>query len=138
MQKQLEWATQKKREAFCVQEFNKRSVRVVTLLRELQKLRNRIIKQFVSETRDCRHKTAMSDYFTNEGALTADNANFVKHLKSTHLKKGAFSRSASWQSSLEASRRETWEKEGKASYQTTITNATKSRTHGKCGKRKSR
>ena len=65
------------------------------------------------ETRDCRHKTATSDCFaTEEEALTAKLINFVRHFQSTqtHLKEEAISRSASWQSSLEASRKESLNK----------------------------
>ena len=79
LQKKLEREVQEKKEALCVQEFNKRSARVVERLRELGKVRNRFIKQFVPETGSYRHKTAMSDYVTNEEALTAYNVNFERH-----------------------------------------------------------
>ena len=94
----------------CIQEFNKRSARVITRLRDLEKVRNRIITQFVPETCDCRHKTAMSNYFTDKDALTAYIAKFVGLFRSTHLKEETVSRNASWQSSLEAAREEIWQK----------------------------
>ena len=100
LQEQLEWEAQKKKEALCFQEFNKRSLRVVTRLRELEKVRDRFIKQFVPEVPDFRHKTAISDYFTDEKALMAYIANSVKHFQSTDLKEESIPRGASWQSSL--------------------------------------
>ena len=50
-----------------------------------------------------------------------------QHL-STHLKEEAISRSVSWQSSLEAARKENLEKKGKPSRRTTTTDTMKSRT----------
>ena len=129
LRKQLERETQKMKEALHVQEFNKHSVRVVTRLRELKKVRNRLIKQFVPETRDCRHKIVLSDYFRDEETLTAYVANFVKHFQSTHFKEEAISRIASWQSSLEAARKKNLGKKEEASYRMTTTNTLKKRTH---------
>ena len=80
--KQLEWKAQKKKEVLCVQEYNKRSARVITCLRELEKIRKRTVKQFVPESRDCRHETATSNYITGEEAYIA---NFVRHFQPTHL-----------------------------------------------------
>ena len=51
LQKQLEEEAQKKNEALCVEEFNKRSARNNIRLRELNEVRNQIIKQCVQETR---------------------------------------------------------------------------------------
>ena len=112
-QKQPERKTQQRKETLRVQKFNNRSVKVVTRLRELENARNRIIRQFIPEIRNCRHKIAMSDYFTDEEALTSYIADFMKHFQSTHLKKGAISRCASWQSSLEATTKEILEKREK-------------------------
>ena len=70
------------------------------------------------ETRDCRHKTVTSDCFaTDKEALTANLTKFVRHFQSTqtHLKEEAISRSASWQSSLEAARKESLDKKEKKS-----------------------
>ena len=68
--KQLEREAQRKKEALCVQEFNKRSTRVFTRLSELEHVHNRIVAQLVPESHDCRHKSAISDYITDEKALT--------------------------------------------------------------------
>ena len=87
----------KNKEALCFQDFRKRSVRVVTRLREIEKVLNRTSKQLVRETRDSHHKTAMSDYFIDEEALTACIVNFLRHFQSSHLKEEAILRSASWQ-----------------------------------------
>ena len=103
LQKQLEREAQEKKEALCTQEFSKRSARVITCLRQLEKVRKSC--QFVPETLDFRHKTAMSDYFTHEEALISYTADFVIPFQSTHLKE-AIPRSASWQLSLEAGRKD--------------------------------
>ena len=76
---------------------------------KLRKVRNIIFKQFVPETPDCRHKTAISDYFTDEQALAAYIANLMRYSRSTHLKE-VISRSASWQSKLKAARKGTLKK----------------------------
>ena len=128
LKKQPEWETQKKKKTLCVREFSKRSMRVVTRLRELEKVRNRIIRQLVPETRDCRHKTAMSEYFTDKEALKAYIVTFEKHFQSTLLKEEAISLIASSQSSLEAARKKISEKKRKTSYRTTKAKTTKSRT----------
>ena len=58
-----------KKESLCVQDFNKRCARVISRVRELENVHNGIVKQFVQETCDCCHKTAKTNYFTNEEAL---------------------------------------------------------------------
>ena len=72
LQRQAEQEAQKKvREAFCVQEIHKRSVGVITRLREVEVVRNRILKQFASESRECHQRTVMSNYFADDETLSA-------------------------------------------------------------------
>ena len=65
------WESQKKKDSLWVQDFSKRSARVPVRLHELEKVRDRIIKQFVTETRDCPYGNPMSDYLQDEETLTA-------------------------------------------------------------------
>ena len=58
-----------KKEAVFVQEFNECCARVITCLREFEKIQGRSIKQCETKTRDCRQKTTMSDYFSKKEAL---------------------------------------------------------------------
>ena len=60
-------------------------------LREVNEVGNKIVKQFVPETCDCRRKTLRSDYFTYQETLTAYITNFVKYFQSTHSKEAAIS-----------------------------------------------
>ena len=114
LQKQDEQEAQKKeREALCVQEFHKRSVRVITRLRELEGVQYRILKQFASESRECHQRTVMSKYFTDDEALSAYITNFVRKFDLTHLRQEAISRSKSWRLSQEEARKEIMDKREK-------------------------
>ena len=79
LQKQRSQSIGKKTEAICVHEFNKPSASVILRLRAFEKVHNRIFKQFLTRTRDCRQKTAMPDYFTDEEAMKAYNSKLARH-----------------------------------------------------------
>ena len=106
LQKYMEQGTQlKKKEALFVQEINRRWARFNIRLRDLEKVYNRITKQFSTETRYCRDETALSDYLLEEKLLTACFAHFVRQFRSTLLKKATISQNFSWQSSVETARK---------------------------------
>ena len=56
LQEQFEQESQTEKQALSTEEFSKRFARILIHLRELIEVRNKIIRQFVPETCDCRRK----------------------------------------------------------------------------------